>query len=119
MGSRKWILLADHEIVNVSSDGWTEYKLMENGRTTKKACKPFPKTCRLLRGIPEVTGDAGQANFFRLTPGTRLVPLHGTTNKRLVAHLALMVPDGPRIRVENQTRQWKEGEVLVFGDAFR
>lgn len=52
-------------------------------------------------------------------PGVHVWPHCGPTNCRIRAHLGLIVPeDGPRIRVANETREWKLGEFIVFDDSF-
>jgi aspartyl/asparaginyl beta-hydroxylase (cupin superfamily) len=37
-------------------------------------------------------------------------------NTRLICHLPLMVPEACALRVGNETREWKEGELLIFDD---
>lgn len=53
-----------------------------------------------------------------MLPGTKIRPHCGPTNCRLRAHLGLVVPPGPRIRVGNETRTWKQGKFIVFDDSF-
>jgi aspartyl/asparaginyl beta-hydroxylase (cupin superfamily) len=38
-------------------------------------------------------------------------------NTRLICHLPLIVPPDCALRVGNQTRGWREGELLVFDDS--
>ncbi|KAH3748956.1 hypothetical protein DPMN_183445 [Dreissena polymorpha] len=51
-------------------------------------------------------------------PGVHVWPHTGPTNCRIRAHLGLKVPQGPRIRVGNETRTWKEGKFIIFDDSF-
>jgi aspartyl/asparaginyl beta-hydroxylase (cupin superfamily) len=37
-------------------------------------------------------------------------------NCRLVCHLPLVVPSGCGFRVGGETREWREGELLIFDD---
>ena len=54
--------------------------------------------------------------FSALAPHTHIPPHNGETNARLVAHLPLIVPDGCKLRVGFEEREWRVGEVLVFDD---
>jgi aspartyl/asparaginyl beta-hydroxylase (cupin superfamily) len=38
-------------------------------------------------------------------------------NARLICHLPLIVPPGGALRVGNETRAWREGEILLFDDS--
>ena len=37
-------------------------------------------------------------------------------NARLICHLPLVVPPGCGFRVGGETREWREGELLIFDD---
>jgi aspartate beta-hydroxylase len=51
--------------------------------------------------------------------GTHISAHRGPTNLRVRCHLGIDVPDGDcAIRVGDETRQWIEGECLVFDDHF-
>src|SRR3546814_9730732 len=39
-------------------------------------------------------------------------------NTQLICHLPLIVPDGCGLRVGAETRNWREGELLIFDDSF-
>lgn len=67
---------------------------------------------------PVIPGRAPLALFSRLTPGTHIQPHHGMLNTRLICHLPLIVPEGCALRVGADTRQWREGELLIFDDSF-
>jgi aspartate beta-hydroxylase len=60
----------------------------------------------------------GQSHFSIVRAHSRLTPHCGATNLRLTAHLGLVVPEQTYIRVADDTRQWREGKVLVFDDSF-
>ena len=60
----------------------------------------------------------GSHFFSRLSPGTHLSAHCGPSNLRLRCHLGLVVPDGVRIRVGDEVREWRQGECLVFDDSF-
>jgi aspartate beta-hydroxylase len=56
--------------------------------------------------------------FSVMSPGIHVWPHVGPTNCRIRTHLGLVVPEGPVIRVMNETRTWKEGEFIIFDDSF-
>src|SRR5271169_5427459 len=56
------------------------------------------------------------AMFSLLKPRTRIPPHNGVTNTRLVTHVALIIPEGCRFRVGNETRTWVPGKAWVFDD---
>lgn len=67
---------------------------------------------------PAIPASAPLALFSRLTPGTHIQPHHGMLNTRLICHLPLIVPEGCALRVGPETRQWHEGELMIFDDSF-
>jgi aspartyl/asparaginyl beta-hydroxylase (cupin superfamily) len=38
-------------------------------------------------------------------------------NTRLICHLPLVVPEGCAMRVGDETRPWREGELTIFDDS--
>ena len=59
-----------------------------------------------------------QVKFSVMHPGVHVWPHCGPTNCRLRSHLGLVVPEGVKIRVVDETRTWHEGKVFVFDDSF-
>lgn len=101
------------------SGDWKQFEIYARGRRIEKNCRLAPKTCALIARMPDAAGcKRGQVKFSLMHPGTHVWAHTGPTNCRLRAHLGLVVPPGVRIRVANETRQWKEGKVLVFDDSF-
>jgi aspartyl/asparaginyl beta-hydroxylase (cupin superfamily) len=76
--------------------------------------KKCPKTFDVLSKIPELI----TAEFSHLPPNTHIKPHKGFTRMVLRVHLGLIVPKECAIRVENQTRPWEEGKVLILDDSF-
>lgn len=98
---------------------WKQFEMFARGERIDVNCMRTPKTCRLIENIPEAAYcRRGQVKFSLLLPGTHVWPHTGPTNCRLRAHLGLVVPEGPRIRVANDTRKWEEGKFLIFDDSF-
>lgn len=78
--------------------------------------KYFPKTTKFLNSIPDIVS----ASFNLIEPHSRILPHCGDTNGIYRCHLGLIIPAGlPEcgFRVENEKREWKEGEWLIFIDA--
>jgi len=97
---------------------WTAIHLLRNGERVEANARHCPRTMQLLAELPQpqVPGASPNAMFSLLAPRTRIPPHSGVANTRLVAHLALIVPDGCGFRCGATTRQWREGEVFVFDD---
>lgn len=53
-----------------------------------------------------------------MQPGVHVWPHCGPTNCRIRAHLGLVVPPGPKIRVADEEGKWTEGKFIIFDDSF-
>ena len=100
------------------SPKWSAFFLWDNGRRNDAHCARCPKTAALLETIPMArVPDAAPAAFFSaLAPRTKIPPHSGVTNTRLIVHIPLIVPPGCWFRVGNETREWRQGEALIFDD---
>ncbi len=103
--------------LNKSPD-WSSLHLWRDGAKIAENCALFPKTVAILDGLPlaDQPGYAPTAMFSVLQPRTAIPPHTGSSNTRLIAHLPLIIPDGCRFRVGNDTRPWVMGESFVFDD---
>ncbi len=76
-----------------------------------------PQTWRICQNIPGLI----TVMFSILEPGKHLPPHRGPYNGVLRLHLGLIVPE-PRealgIRVDREIYRWKEGEAVIFDDAY-
>lgn len=98
---------------------WKQFMLYMRGKKDTKNCARAPETCKIIDSIPQSAGcKRGQVKFSVMHPGTHVWPHTGPTNCRLRSHLGLVIPEGTRIRVVNETRTWEEGKVLIFDDSF-
>lgn len=112
---------------SLSSGGeWRELVLLNGdpavaaeAARNRKRC---PATAALLGSMPAASDMAergvGECTFSALHGGAHLLPHCGSTNARLTAHLPLIVPDGCEIRVGDEVRQYREGELLIFDDSY-
>jgi aspartate beta-hydroxylase len=100
------------------SPDWSTLHLWRDGRKDAANCALFPKTTAILEGVPmaDQPGFAPTAMISVLQPRTHIPPHTGSSNTRLIAHLPLIIPDGCRFRVGNDTRPWTMGEGFVFDD---
>ena len=91
--------------------------------TLQRLRPALPATLRVLDQIPAASDMArrgiGESTFSALHGGAHLKPHCGSTNCRLTCHLPLIVPPGDvSIRVGNETRQYREGEPMIFDDSY-
>lgn len=76
-----------------------------------------------LRSIADSFGPA-QLDKFELflsvlEPGTHIPPHYGGSNAKLTLHLPLVIPPGDAaIRVDDETRGWRSGDMVIFDDTF-
>jgi beta-hydroxylase len=120
--TRKEDLPAFHElsadVLAISNDHrWKSFVFTGYGFSSANNIGLCPETWRICQGIPGLT----TAPFSILEPGKHLPAHRGPYNGVLRLHLGLIVPK-PRerlgIRVENQIYRWREGEVVIFDDAY-
>lgn len=74
-----------------------------------KACALAPETTRLVSAVPYVMAFA----YSRLQPGKH-IPLHEHWNPNLVAILCLQDGGNSHIIVDEQRRDFHDGEIIVF-----
>ena len=96
---------------------WRTFVLFGFGNKLEKNCREAPATTRLLEQVPNLQ----IAWFSILAPGYH-IPAHTGVSKGLIrAHLGLIIPkqaEKCRIRVGDETKVWRPGEVFVFDDTY-
>ena len=97
---------------------WSACHLLKNGAEVAENAALCPATMAALRRLPlcRIKGRTPTALFSLLRPGVHIPPHHGFLNTRLICHLPLIVPPQCALRVGNETRAWREGELVVFDD---
>lgn len=97
---------------------WSAYFLWKHGQKVQAHCERCPITASVadIAPVPRIHSRAPAVFFSRLDPGVHIPPHHGATNARLTVHLPLIVPEQCLFRVGDETRAWKEGELLIFDD---
>jgi aspartyl/asparaginyl beta-hydroxylase (cupin superfamily) len=120
--TRKDELPAFHELSKdastISRDHrWKSFILAAYGFRSANNIGACPQTWRICHHIPGLIS----VMYSILEPGKYLPPHRGPYNGVLRLHLGLIVPE-PRdmlgIRVENKVYRWREGEVVIFDDAY-
>ena len=95
---------------------WKVFLLYYSGEIPDLAKELCPKTCALLKGIPNIY----KVFFSVLEPGKSIPAHHGPYRGYLRYHLGLKVPKAspPYIRIKDQIYHWKERESILFDDTW-
>lgn len=103
----------------LNDPSWSACHLIKGGEEVAENAALCPHTMNALRRLPlcRIKGRTPTALFSLLRPGAHIPPHHGFLNTRLICHLPLIVPPGCALRVGNETRPWREGEVVIFDDS--
>lgn len=67
--------------------------------------------------MPQIAGRSPNAHWSRLKPGTHIAPHYGMLNTRLICHIPILTAPGCALRVGSETREWRDGEPLIFDDS--
>jgi aspartyl/asparaginyl beta-hydroxylase (cupin superfamily) len=102
----------------LDNQDWGAFHLIKSGAEVAGNAARCPHTLAALRDVPlcEIEGRTPTVLFSLLRPGAHILPHHGFMNTRLICHLPLIVPPGCALRVGNDTRPWREGEIVIFDD---
>lgn len=97
---------------------WSACHLIQNGEEVRANAALCPRTLAILRELPlcRIKGRTPTVLFSLLRPGAHIPPHHGFLNTRLICHLPLIVPPECALRVGNETRPWREGQLVIFDD---
>ena len=107
----------DHEGLHDIGE-WKEFNILAHDKVNNPAIQLLPKTMNIILGLKDATSMVlGGSKVSLMQPGTIVRPHTGQTNARLRIHLGVAIPEGPRIRVSNETRSWIEGKCLVIDDS--
>jgi beta-hydroxylase len=106
------------DVSTISQDrGWKTFFLSGYGFKSENNIKLCPNTWAACQKIPGLI----TVMYSILEPGKHLPAHRGPYNGVLRLHLGLIVPE-PReqlgIRVEREVYRWREGEAVIFDDAY-
>lgn len=98
---------------------WGAFHMKKDGVIVEKNASRCPETIKALEMAPQaqVRGKSPIALFSRLKPEAHIPPHTGLMNTRIICHLPLIAPEGCVLRVGNQERTWRIGEMLIFDDS--
>ena len=98
---------------------WTALYLWRDGKRVEVNASRCPRTMAALEKVPmtRIGAKTPSVLFSKLTPRAHIPPHRGMLNCRLICHLPLIVPEGCWLRVGNETRRWREGELMIFDDS--
>ncbi|MEU6021840.1 aspartyl/asparaginyl beta-hydroxylase domain-containing protein [Micromonospora sp. NPDC047134] len=105
------------ELGKIDSVSWhTRPSVRQSASLADPPSRSLPPTkTSTLMGVVARTPDVA-AGFSRMAPGTHIKPHQGWVTTVYRAHLGLVVPPDCALRVGEETRQWREGETVVFDD---
>ena len=120
--TRKEELPGFHELsvdaASITRDrGWKSFILTGYGFRSANNINLCPQTWTVCRNIPGLIS----VMYSIMEPGKHLPPHRGPYNGVLRLHLGLIVPEPreqPGISVENEIYRWREGEAVIFDDAY-
>lgn len=90
---------------------WYVIGLMSKGEDLAMQTKT-PLTTRLCKKVPGIF----TFGFSVMRPGCIIEPHRGYTSKVLRIHLGIYVNDRAAIKVDDITRKWEAGKLLMFDD---
>jgi ornithine lipid ester-linked acyl 2-hydroxylase len=96
---------------------WRTFILYGFGERLERNCAQAPFTADLLSRVPNIQ----IAMFSILSPGFHIKAHRGVTKGVVRAHLGLVIPkdaESCRIRVGDQIKVWRPGELFVFDDTY-
>jgi aspartyl/asparaginyl beta-hydroxylase (cupin superfamily) len=98
---------------------WSTYFLFENGAPVTEHVERCPIIFEtLMKHVPlcRVGPRAPSIMLSLLRPKSKIPPHTGMLNARYICHLPLVIPSNCGFRVGEETRQWHEGELMIFDD---
>ena len=99
---------------------WVALDLFRDGIANEEMLSKFPKTRTALKAAPLASfgNDPFEVFFSLLKPHQHIPPHFGLSNHGITVHLPMIVPENCKIRVDQEWRRWREGELIAFDDAF-
>lgn len=104
-----------------ANPAWSSLHLVKAGIADEALLASLPRTRNLLDAAPlaDYPPHAPECFISRLMPGVVLPPHFGVSNIKLTVHVPVdLPPQGCSITVAGETRQWRQGEFLIFDDSF-
>ena len=111
-----WLRTFPDYVSSEKKKAWKVFSFVFFNMKFPSHAKLCPKTAEILYSIPEIIS----CDYSFLEANTHILPHKGYSKMVLRCHLPLIVPNEElcAIRVGNETRHWKEGELLIFDDSY-
>jgi beta-hydroxylase len=112
----QWVRTFPHYVRSQRTKAWKVFSFMFFNIKYFHNAKLCPRTSELIYSIPEIMS----CDFSFLEGNTHIAPHKGYSRMVLRSHLPLIVPDEKKcaLRVGDNTKHWKENEILIFDDSF-
>lgn len=113
---QQWLRTFPDYVKSDKNKAWKTFSFIFFNMRSLKNAKLCPKTAEIIYNIPEIIS----CDYSYLDANTHILPHKGYSRMVLRCHLPLIVPneDLCAIRVGNETRHWREGELMIFDDSF-
>lgn len=111
----QWMNTFPHYVKSDKHKAWKVFSFLFFNMKLPNNAKLCPKTAELVYSIPEILS----CDYSYMNPQTHVLPHKGYSRMVLRCHIPLIVPEGDlALRVGDQVRKWKEGELMIFDDSF-
>jgi aspartyl/asparaginyl beta-hydroxylase (cupin superfamily) len=112
----QWLNTFPSYVESKHNKAWKVFTFIFYGMKFPSHSLLCPKTAELIYSIKEIIS----CDYSYLNPNTHIKAHKGYTKMVLRCHLPLIVPAGNlcSLRVGDETRQWKEGELMIFDDSY-
>lgn len=108
-------LTVDPELIK----GWKNIFFVGDYKRNEELVAKVPSLQAILDRFPVEQLDRFELFLSMLEPGAHIPAHYGGGNVKLTLHLPLVIPEGDcALRVDQETRRWKEGEMAIFDDTF-
>jgi len=100
---------------------WRSFQINSPWEVLHDGCADAtPVACRLFADLGKLGMPLIRAGYSVVNAHAWLKPHFGMTNGQLKWHLGLRIPSGgcATLRVANETRSWREGDLIFFDDSF-
>lgn len=102
-----------------ATSGWWNFYFYRYHRADDALLARVPSVRAVVERLGRDRVDRSEIQLSVLDPGTHIPPHCGGVNVRLTIHLPLSIPPGDAaIRVHDEVRTWREGEVMIFDDTY-
>jgi len=112
----QWLKTFPSYVKSDKNKAWKVFSFIFFNMKFPHHAKLCPKTAEIIYSIPQILS----CDYSYLKPKTHVLPHKGYSKMVLRCHLPLIIPNEELcgIRIENETRHWKEGELMIFDDSF-